>query len=486
MSERIESNSLLAMASFKGEMNRSGPDLRTRLSIANTTRKSSFDGFLNTFLGRDPDTGKAAKHSGPGSSPGAGLKAADRESLKKSMDKTVEGGADGEADADVAAAADEAAVLIWNLLYGYGGEGGAMPGSMPDSLRQLAGMLRAQSSLSGQPGLDPGAVEGAVETANACAEMNSSAILAGLDELLEGMPRQALDDALTRMAGQLGVPANGGFEGVLALLKGQVSSINEMSRMSLLGMLSASANPALAAENAGKTDASGGLEDALREFLAEKGDSPAGDEPVEPLAQDFAEWLKNSRKGASGALLSAEAEQFLAAASGGEEEKKRAFSEIAELLENLENSLPRNFQQNAPAPQQPGQTANVQNAHATTMTTMLEQMENIERLSEAMKMAAKGGVNNITMQLAPAELGRLVLRVESRNGVVSAKLRVERKEAADHLGASLHRLKDSLRALGIEIGDIDIEHEPATDASGDFLNELAAFGDTDGLRDLFA
>jgi flagellar hook-length control protein FliK len=176
----------------------------------------------------------------------------------------------------------------------------------------------------------------------------------------------------------------------------------------------------------------------------------------------------------------------------GNESEKQGFSEI---IENLENALHQNFQESrVSAPQQPGQTANAQNAHSGSMSTMLEQMENIERLSEAMKMATKGGVNNITMQLAPAELGRLVLKVESRNGVVSAKLRVEKKEAAEQLGANLHALKKSLAALGITLGDIDIEHEPATESPGDFLEELAArsdtgretAGETDGLSNLFA
>jgi flagellar hook-length control protein FliK len=175
---------------------------------------------------------------------------------------------------------------------------------------------------------------------------------------------------------------------------------------------------------------------------------------------------------------------------GSDDEKTKAFSEFFKNLEDALQSSDRDMQQRLaaafaqPNSQHAGQTATVQTAHTGNVSSMVEQMENIQRLSEAMKMATKGGVNNITMQLAPAELGRLMLKVESRNGVVSAKLRVERKEAAEQLGANLHQLRESLKALGIELGEVELEHESGGAAADNLLAELDAAAETGGRNTL--
>jgi flagellar hook-length control protein FliK len=344
--------------------------------------------------------------------------------------------------------------------------------------------------------------------------MNSAAILASVDQLLEGMPRHVLDDALARMSGQLGLPASG-FEGVLAMLRGSVVGTNTVSNQNLLGMLSASANgaanPALSAESADGTEAFESLEKLFTKFLGGKEGKLSADASLEDVANEFVSWLKETGKSHNIKGLGADMEKFgdalFAETSktganifGSSEAKNQAFSEILKNLENtLQSSIQRegagdalsgNGQNQTTAFTQPnsahaGQTANVQNTHASSVSTMLQQMENIERLSEAMKMAAKGGVNNITMQLAPAELGRLMLRVESKNGVVSAKLKVEKREAAEQLGAGLKQLKENLRALGIELGDVEIEHAPPPDAP-DLLAELTREEEPEPLKNLFA
>lgn len=504
MSEHIDGKSgtsLASLVSAKGGVRRDGPDAKTRLSVASATRRVSFVGFLNTFLGRDASP-KGAK--GPGSSAGSGLRPSEKESLKNSMNKTVEGDAAGEADGDVAAAAEEAALLIWNLLYGYG-DGGALPGSVPDSLRQLASMLGNRTTLAtAQPGLGLDAVQDAIHTANASAEMNSAAILARMDELLEGMPRHVLDEALGRMAGQMGLPATNGFEGVLAMLQGRITGVNAVSGKDLLGTLSASANPALPEESAGGGGGGEGLEELFQEFLSENIEGDAEFRTPGEIADEFAAWLEKTGRAGSIKDVSAEKNRLADAfatiagvagdrAPDGGGAKNQAFPEFLRALESALQSgrdgqregaaqtLPAGSAGDSPAENAavqaqpnaplPGQTATVQNTHASSAGALLERMENIERLAEAMRSATKGGVSNITMQLAPAELGRVMLRVQSKNGVVSASIRAERAEAAEQLSGNLHQLKESLKALGIELGAVEIRHQPPS-GGADLLADL--------------
>lgn len=102
------------------------------------------------------------------------------------------------------------------------------------------------------------------------------------------------------------------------------------------------------------------------------------------------------------------------------------------------------------------------------MSSMLDQIENIERIAEAVKMSNRTGVKNLTMQLTPDELGKVVLKVESRDGVVNAYLRVERPEAVAQLGQSLTQLRENLKAAGVELGELTIEQRGFDEMLGDF------------------
>lgn len=121
-----------------------------------------------------------------------------------------------------------------------------------------------------------------------------------------------------------------------------------------------------------------------------------------------------------------------------------------------------NHQQNVQA------LARHDSTNPAAMSTMMDQIENIERLAEAMKMANRGGVKNLTMQLTPAELGKVMLRVESRDGVVNAYLRVEQPDAVSQLGSNLAQLRENLRAAGVILGEVTIEQRSGNETLGDF------------------
>ena len=537
---------------MKNSVNRDGPDVKTRSAVAKSTRNGGFDGFLNTMLGKNQQ-GKsgASKSASPGGSAGrkagqagAGMKASDKEALKRSMDKTVSGEeavpAEGEADAEqIAAAAEEAAMLIWNLLYGPETTGVMDAcGSAFDSLAKLSDMIHGTGaggggSLSGMDGeVDLDAMQDAIETANASAEMNSAAVLAALDELLDGMPREALQNALSRTAGELGLPAGGNadmFNAIAEALNAEVTGVDTMSGSDLLAQLAAAVggnNSPRTAESAGTSFSANDILQLFQQFIEESYDATDPGNPLEQafssdpemadaMANSFVAWLHETGNSNIAKELPTSGNKFFdmlaaAAGKGGEGGVPAASDKISTLVQNLERALqspasktvrentdfapdenaktlarsilggnsetssqPQSGQgvpgaiaaTSAQVPQQQAAQAAQQN---NQVSSMLDQIENIERLAEAMRMSRRNGINNITMQLSPAELGKVLVRVEARDGVVSAFLKVEKPEAASRLASGLGQLRETLKNMGIELGELDIQQRPRQEAMADF------------------
>lgn len=530
MSDKVDTTSLTNLATLKGKANREGADLRAKNFSSQATGRAGFDGFLQTFLGKDKGKSGSARNSLAGQlnkdaasrkkSAAAGkMDPGQKKALRKSMDKTVSDAADqGEAEdpQDVRAAVQEAARLIWSLLYG-GGElddgQGAMAGG--GSVRQLSDIINAWGGRSEVPGalsgmgaslLDPESLQQAIETANASAEMNAAAVLSALDDLLDGMPREALEEALAGMAGEWG--GQGGkdlFNRIAASLDAEILSLD--TGVDLLSMLGGRNGASLAAENAGLATSASDILALFQEFVDAQGPiTDTGANSGEDMLRSFSAWLQETGKAGkdSGLLgdMSKLGDALLRAAGlakPGETAASRQtgvdFSAMESELESLLQTLSvrtaaTGGQEGAAAMasgiaqdmgQAGGQAAmSAQPSQAApAMSGMLDQINNIERLAEAMRMANKGPVKNLTMQLSPPELGKVMLRVESRDGVVSAYLRVEKPEAAAQLANNLAQLRENLKAHGIELGDLDIQQRGQHEALGDFSGQRHGRG-TDG------
>lgn len=275
MSENLEMQSLAGLASRKGAPARTEPgDARSVSGQREDARRTGFDGLLKTFLGQEKpgnagnaggnaSAGQAAqnpnadgtrsktkangrKKGGAGGGKNANsaekavsrMPAKEKDGLRRALEKTVPGDravaagtAAGSAapeaaadaipvDPEVAAAAEEAARIIWSILYPGAGtlpETFEVAPKMGDAIASLAEMLAGAAQaggLSGMgvPGLGSGDVEGAMATANASAEMNIDAVLAALEDLLDGMPREALESALAKAAETLGMASEQGAD----------------------------------------------------------------------------------------------------------------------------------------------------------------------------------------------------------------------------------------------------------------------------------
>lgn len=83
--------------------------------------------------------------------------------------------------------------------------------------------------------------------------------------------------------------------------------------------------------------------------------------------------------------------------------------------------------------------------------------ENIEKIESVMRMSTRQGTHNIELELSPAELGKISMRLEVRDGTVSAEIRTENSEARDLLNSGLAELKRNLEVHGIELDSFDVQ-----------------------------
>ncbi|MCD8351682.1 MAG: flagellar hook-length control protein FliK [Planctomycetaceae bacterium] len=516
MSDNLDATSLVKLVTLKGAGRDAKADARLR-QVAVQTVSRGFDGFLQTFLGKggatrrssgfgsrdrgsDALSGKRSQNFGRYGNIGS-MESKDKQALAKSIEKTVE--SSDRPDEEVAAAAEEAARLIHGML--------ATPSNtLTSGMPGATGGGATGGDASGQD-----AWQQAMASANANAEINNDATLAALDDLLSGLPRDALEAALGRA---FGVDGTGMINQLASSLNAQVVYVGggEAAMLAYLGGQGLAPGgyqdidaPQLFAEFLKDFDANGPINttDSL--------DALDGDE----LAAAFEKWLKDGGKLPESGALPGDVNAFIKSLAGHLRGETTAMSEemseffawmkagldgqnpgggggtpggmfmnaaaSAETFKNLLQAMAdRAAQGDAdgnPADKNPGaqpvqagsQTADAakgaqQPTPASSMSTMMEQIENIERLADAMRIAARGGIKNLTMQLTPDELGKVMLRVEAKDGVVSAYLRVEKPEAAAQLANNLQQLRENLKAQGIELATLDIQMRGENEALGDF------------------
>lgn len=468
--------------------------------------KRAFDGLLQSYLNRRDRTsvgtekGKSSLLFDPLA--GAAEKKAKHEASKDAIrDKAEEDGEaseryaenagvsgfaeyfallteDGPIDDAMAGAAAEAAKIILDLL-----RGGGVAQSGVSVLAALSGSLGGASG-GALSGLDAGSIgsaemSGAIDAANVSAEMNNEAVSSTLEDLLTGMPKNALEQALRDLSGGKGEA--GIVEATLAALNGTVvSSGEEAAAADLLARLGLQDNASGrlasdAANSAGETNLNDLLDKYLKENSGNISDS-ANAESVDrkQASQGFRGWLESNGMSAGVKMLDA------ATASFGENAGGNGFgggfggggSGAGEFSKNLESVLQNKSGVSAneiaealsgASAEKPAQETAAAESKATPerQSAILDQIGNIERIAEIMRHNNRQGVQNLTMQLTPAELGRVLIRVENRGGKVSATFRVGQAESAAQLQDGLQQLKNNLRAQGIELGEVEVVEDPS-------------------------
>ena len=97
--------------------------------------------------------------------------------------------------------------------------------------------------------------------------------------------------------------------------------------------------------------------------------------------------------------------------------------------------------------------------------------EEVERADQVLRQIrlhfGRDGVRQATLSLAPAELGRLSIRIKVRDGKVTAVVRAESPETLDVLERHLPELRSALAQSGLEPGSFDLGLEREGDRTPD-------------------
>jgi flagellar hook-length control protein FliK len=94
----------------------------------------------------------------------------------------------------------------------------------------------------------------------------------------------------------------------------------------------------------------------------------------------------------------------------------------------------------------------------TSQARYVDPAENYARLAQAMKVSAARGGSTATLQLSPPELGKVKLNITVKDGVMSANVVTESKEARSVLVNNLAELKTNLEQQGIKVENFDIRY----------------------------
>jgi flagellar hook-length control protein FliK len=123
-------------------------------------------------------------------------------------------------------------------------------------------------------------------------------------------------------------------------------------------------------------------------------------------------------------------------------------------------------------------------AGASVLARATNAAELAHELGARMRMAVREGGRELVVNMRPAELGHLTVRVTMVDGVLTAQIAADRPEAAKLLQQSLPQLGAVLQDLGYSVDGLDVSYagqqgHPGHDAS-DAANERSAAGGTGG------
>lgn len=502
MADNMDMQSLVNLAA-KSDSSWAEKGHKQALGNTDSMKNRCFDGFMKIFMKDDGKPSSFADKTKSKSSPSdtqsmGGSSASEGSSQTQAASQTDESGEaesdvadDALSEEDIAAAAAEAARLILSMMFP-----GMVPpdatGALP-SMAQLSQMLLSKNggvggdSGLGAAGLSAGEAQSAISTANASAEMNLAGLSKELEEVLQGVPAAVLEHALKTAASGMGVSYSAlqqmsefqklasalGME-VVESSGGQTASKHLLAELELAGMRQNTGTAS--AETAGTGAAAQGSDSEIlkifKEFLQQNGNPSSDSGDAGEFLDNFQAWVQDKGSAALNSQLSGDKGLFAQALiqtlnkAAGEAAAASGDNGDADMFSFYKNNLESSLLSKEATVDGAAAANPASQPQTTTASSMLDQIQNIERLAEAMRMSSRGGIKNLTLQLTPAELGKVLLKVEVRDGQVQAMLKVETRDAAAQLGANLQQLRDNLRAQGIDLAQVEIRQMHADDNGG--------------------
>jgi flagellar hook-length control protein FliK len=138
----------------------------------------------------------------------------------------------------------------------------------------------------------------------------------------------------------------------------------------------------------------------------------------------------------------------------------------------------------APPAPQASSTGVSHAAGASVLARATSAAELAHELGARMRMAVREGGRELVVNMRPAELGHVTVRVTMVDGVLTAQIAADRPEAARLLQQSLPQLGAVLQDLGYSVDGLDVSYagqqgRPGHEAS-DAARERSSAGGTEG------
>ncbi|MCT4613038.1 MAG: flagellar hook-length control protein FliK [Clostridia bacterium] len=109
----------------------------------------------------------------------------------------------------------------------------------------------------------------------------------------------------------------------------------------------------------------------------------------------------------------------------------------------------------------------------------------VTQIIDNMKIAVSEGKTEMNMQLRPESLGKVMVKLISESGNMSAKMTVETTEAKNIIEANIIKFKENLESQGIKVNDIEVSVQTNTEQNDDmrrFNRENQSKGKRKGIN----
>lgn len=104
-----------------------------------------------------------------------------------------------------------------------------------------------------------------------------------------------------------------------------------------------------------------------------------------------------------------------------------------------------------------GNVSEVFEANMKAVPRMQQMIDIVNQVSEQIRTQVTPDTTSVEMQLNPENLGKVVLNVVAKNGVMTANFQVESDEAKHALESQMYTLKENLEAKNIKVEAVEVQ-----------------------------
>jgi len=145
------------------------------------------------------------------------------------------------------------------------------------------------------------------------------------------------------------------------------------------------------------------------------------------------------------------------------------------------NANQGNHRENLPEPTVAAHHSLIPETRTNSAATIAESVRNvnisevIDQIVSRIKVEVKSDVSEIRILLKPEHLGEVSMKIEARNGIISAQFAAENQRVKEAIEAGLTNLKDSLNQQGINVSQLSVSvgNGDAEQAKERFMREAS-------------